>query len=209
MISAIIIGIPVGVVSGVLCSLVISRAQRTKTQVHGVRLSCQCVSVDRDIPFFSSMLHDKLLLRRLTRKRPWDAKDLKPMKTHQSPGGIWTHSVGEALGEPEWSIPLEAIYFNVLNEIKYREECLGFPPWREHETWELAEELGLDTSSEGDMQTLRTGLMKIVHSPYIFYADIRFRKTGFPEMHDVHLTIEGEGFLNELSEREWGSEDDD
>lgn len=195
MLSAVIIGVPIGVASSLLCSLVISRSLRTRTTIRGVRLACHC-------RLFQSRLREKLMLSPLAGKRLWNGKAFKSMKVNHNPGCVLSNAVGETTGEPEeWAIPLEEIYFNVLTKIKSRETDLGVPPWREHETWGIAMALDLDTDSEGDMHTLRIGLMKIVYSPYIFYSDIRFKKTGFPEMHDVHLTIEGEKFLNELSNR--------
>lgn len=182
----------VNLISAALFSFLIFVHRKQRVNILGARLSCQCNS--RAL----WLRNDKMQYRWLTRRRKWDARKLKPMKPHPIGGSLAAISAGEVFGEPDWVIPLEKIYLYVLSEIQYREQGLAFPPWREHETWQIADGLGLDVHSDQDMLTLQTGIKKIINSPYIFYSDVRFRKTGFPEMYDVHLTIQGEKFLEEL-----------
>ena len=184
-----------GILSGVLGTIVLTRARKIRNQTRGIRLACPCTSINMPIPSWPPKLHDFAMMRILTKKRGWDEKKLKPMKAHLPACGIWTHSAGEAVGDPEWAIQLDFIYLTILSEIEYRERCYPLPAWREHETWMAAETLNLDTASAYDMLTLRTALKKVINSGHIFYANIHYKKTGFPEIRDVHLTIEGEEYL--------------
>ena len=187
----------VNLISAILFSILIFAHRKQRVNILGVRLSCQCNSR----AFW--LRNDKIQYWLLMRRRKWDAPKFKPMKPHPIGGSGAAIYAGEVLGEPEWTIPLKKIYLSVLSEIKYREQGLMFPPWREHETWQIANELGLNIHSEYDMLTLQTGIKKIMNSSYIFYSNARYRKTGFPEMYDVHLTIQGERFLEELVAEKW------
>lgn len=187
----------VNLISAILFSILIFAHRKQRVNILGACLSCQCN------PRAFWLRNDKIQYWLLTRRRKWDARKFKAMKPHPIGGSVAAIYAGEVLGEPDWVIPLEKIYLSVLNEIKYREQGLMFPPWREHETWQIANKLGLDIHSEYDMLTLQTGIKKIMNSAYIFYSNARFGKTGFPEMYDVHLTIQGEKFLEELVAEKW------